>query len=96
MDMQFFSESGTWHKPPGAVSVEVLIKGGDGGWSIGEGDRIIPGTKGEVVYKEIPAAQLPETVEVHIGEGGHGGTRGDLTVPGGRPGYAVVITHLEG
>ena len=30
MDMQCFSESGTWHKPPGAVSVEVVIKGGDG------------------------------------------------------------------
>ncbi len=96
MDMQCFSESGTWHKPPGAVSVEVVIKGGDGGSSIGEGDRIIPGTKGEVVVKEFPAAQLPETAEVHIGAGGRGGTRADLAVPGGRPGWAVVITHLGG
>jgi hypothetical protein len=96
IDMQFFSESGTWHKPPGAVSAEVVIKGGDGGWFIGEGDRIIPGTKGEVVYKEIPAAQLPETAEIQIGEGGRGNTRGDLAVPGGRPGWAVVITHLGG
>ena len=95
MDIQCFSESGTWHKPPGAVSVEVVIKGGDGGNSIGEGDRIIPGAKGELVNKEFPAAQLPETAEVHIGEGGRGGRRGDLTVPGGRPGWAVVITHLE-
>jgi hypothetical protein len=65
------------------------------GNSIGQGDRIIPGTKGELVIKEFPAAQLPETAEVHIGEGGRGGTRGDLTVPGGRPGWAVIITHLE-
>jgi hypothetical protein len=59
MDMQFFSESGSWHKPQGAVSVEVVIKGGDAGWRIAEGDRIIPGTQGEVVYKEIPAARPP-------------------------------------
>ena len=96
MDMQFFSESGTWHKPQGAVGVEVVMKGGDAGWGIAEGDRIIPGTQGEVVYKEIPAARLPETAEVHIGEGGRGSMVGDLTVPGGRPGWAAVITHLEG
>ena len=68
MDMQCFSESGTWHRPPRAVSVEVVIKGGNGGNSIGEGDRIIPGTEGELVIKEFAAAQLPETAEVHIGE----------------------------
>jgi hypothetical protein len=96
VDMQCFSESGTWHKPPGAVSVEVVIKGGDGGSTIGEGDRIIPGTKGEVVVEEFAAAQLPETAEVHIGEGGRGGTRGDLTLSSARSGWAVVITHLEG
>jgi hypothetical protein len=95
MDIQFFSESGTWHRPPGAVSVEVVLKAGDGGTSIGEGDRIIPGTRGEFVIKEFPAAQMPETAEVSVGEGGRGGTRGDLTVTGGRPGWAVIITHLE-
>jgi hypothetical protein len=74
----------------------VVIKGGDGGWSIAGADRIIPGSKGQVSYKEFPAVQLPETVEIQIGEGGRGSTVGDLTVPGGRPGWAVVITHLEG
>jgi hypothetical protein len=95
MDIQVFKASGTWRKPLGAVIVEIVVKGGDGGWSITGGDRIIPGSKGEVVYQEIAAAQLPETVEVQIGEGGRGSTVGDLTVPGGRPGWAVVITHLE-
>jgi hypothetical protein len=95
MDIQVFKASDTWHKPPGAVTVEVIIKGGDGGWSIVGGDRIIPGSKGEVVYQEFAADQLPETTAIQIGEGGRGSTVGDLTVPGGRPGWAVVITHQE-
>ena len=29
-DVQHFTEDGTWVKPPGAVRVEVTLKGGDG------------------------------------------------------------------
>jgi hypothetical protein len=94
IDIQFFNESGRWKKPPGAIRTKIVIKGGNGGSSIGEDGSIIPGTEGELVVKEIPADQLPETAEIQIGKAGRGGTLGALKAPDSRPGYAVVITHL--
>lgn len=95
IDVQFFTKSGTWKKPPGAVHTEIVIKGAGGGSATSEDGSIIPGTEGEVVVEGFPADELPETVQIQIGEVGKGGTWGAFRAPDGRPGYAVVITYLE-
>ena len=94
VDVQFFTESGSWKKPPGAVSADVVIKGAGGGGSIGEDGSIIPGAEGEVVVEKLTGDKLPDA-QIQIGEIGRGATLGDLRAPHGRPGYAVVITYLE-
>jgi hypothetical protein len=47
-DMQFFLQSGTWHRPEGTVRVRVLVKGGDAGGSVEADGTIVPGSRGEV------------------------------------------------
>jgi len=82
-DIQFFAESGTWSKPAGAVRVDIVLQGGGGGAIPVVGTKI--GAPGELMASSLDAADLPETVEVRIGKGGR---------PGGRDGYALIVTHL--
>jgi hypothetical protein len=96
VDIQFFYESGVWSRLPGAIRMKVMIKSGGGGSTIGEDGSIIPGTEGELIVEEFPADQIPETARIQIGQAGRGGTQGDVKAPDGSPGYAVVITYLEG
>jgi len=82
-DIQYFAESRTWVKPAGAVRVDIMLQGGGGGAVPVVGPKI--GLPGELMASSHDAALLPETVEVQIGKGGR---------PGGRDGYALIVTHL--
>jgi hypothetical protein len=43
------------------------------------------GEPGDIRVSSFDAADLPDTVEVEVGKGGR---------PGGRDGYALIVTHL--
>lgn len=94
-DIQFFRESGIWHRPEGAVRVEVMIKGGDAGGSVGQDGAIIPGEEGEIVIKEMTADEAGPTVPVSVGGAGCGGSREGVKAPDGSAGYAVVVTYFS-
>jgi hypothetical protein len=85
-EIQYFAESGTWVKPEGAVRVDIMLRGsGDEAAISVVGTKI--GTPGELLASSFDASDLPDTVEVEVGKGGR---------PGGRDGYALIVTHLEG
>ena len=81
-DVQHFTEDGTWVKPPGAVRVDVTIKGGDGE-SGGPGLR--GGAGGTVT--------LAGSLGAAGGGGGAGGCSfGTLTVRPGPGGTGETVT----
>jgi hypothetical protein len=64
--------------------------------SLAERGTIVPGSEGKIVVERFSSDELPETAQIRIGEGGVGATLGDVKAPDGQPGYAVVITYLDG
>jgi hypothetical protein len=94
-EMQFFRESGTWHRPEGAVRVVVMIKGGDGGSGIDQEGNVVPGQEGQLAVKTMSADEVGATAQIKIGEAGRGAVRGRQKVPDGNIGYAVVVTYFE-
>ena len=93
-DIQYFAEGGTWVKPPGAVRVDVIVQGGQAGASTRAhlGHRVNPngiacsnGEIGEIRVSSWDADDLDDAVAVEVGKGGR---------PGGRDGYALIVTHL--
>jgi hypothetical protein len=94
-DMQFFRESGKWHRPEGAVRIKILVKGGDAGGSVTSDGTIIPGAQGQVVIKEMTAKEVGPTAPIEIGKAGEGAWVGHLKAPDGLPGYAVVTTYFK-
>ena len=94
-DIQFFHESGAWHRPEGAVKVRVFVKGGDSGGSVDADGTVVPGEQGQVVVQEMSAKEAGPMVPVTIGEAGKGAWAGDRKAPDGLPGYAVVTTYFK-
>ena len=86
-DIQYFGRSGTWVKPAGAVRADVILQGGGGGAAFRGQAALQPGKDGMITVSSIPADELPAEVTVTVGHGGR---------PGGRDGYALIITHLSG
>lgn len=84
-DIQYFASSGTWVKPPGAVAVDIMGCGGGAGAGFRADGSVIPGGDGELTVRRLLADDLPGSVEVEAGKGGR---------PGGRDGYALIVTHL--
>jgi hypothetical protein len=87
-DVQRLDQSGTWVKPPGAVRVDVALKGGDGapvqprdGTVAITVENIVGANGAELVTRSYAADELPEEAFVTIGQ------------PGG---YAVFTTYLAG
>jgi hypothetical protein len=81
-DIQYFAETGTWLKPPGAVNVYVLLCAGSGGLAVGYGDsRYMIGVEGELTCRRFTASELPAEVGIAVGYGG---------------GFALIVTHLPG
>lgn len=94
-NLQYFAESGIWAKPERAVRVDIVLQGAGSGAATQAnlGTLINPfgyiisnGERGEIRVSSFDADDLPGTVSVTVGKGGR---------PGGRDGYAVIITHLE-
>lgn len=91
-NVRIFTENGTWTKPERLVHVRVVIAGAGGG-----GHTTSPGGGGgggaAVQSKWIAASQLPDTVQVTVGQsaiGSEGGSSSflDYRAPGGKRGTA--------
>ena len=94
IDVQYFAESGTWVRPPGAVRVDYLICAGGGGGSIGFGEMGRAGEDGELQSGSLDPDELPERVEVAVGRGGRGAEFEHVKAGDGADGYALFLTHL--
>lgn len=69
-------------------------RGGTGSAAVAAGGYVpvrglgksVPATEGETVTQSFAADDLPDLMSVEIGKGGR---------PGGRDGYARIVTHLK-
>lgn len=104
VDVQVQTEDGTWVMPPGASAVQVVIIAGGGGgsharwatsgsYASGGGG----GAGGGWLALTVPAAALPESVDITIGMGGAGGVSAvSDPQPGGSTAFGAVFGVLGG
>lgn len=84
-DIQYFASSGTWVKPERAVAVDVMAMSGGAGAGLSADGNVTDGEDGKLEAHRYLADDLPAELEVEVGRGGR---------PGGRDGYALIVTHL--
>jgi hypothetical protein len=99
-DVQNFIASGTWTKPTGAATVEIICIGGGGGGGGGgtaggaQGAGGGGGGGGGRISKTFRAAELGATETVTVGNGGTGsagGAAGGNDGTAGNPGEATTV-----
>jgi hypothetical protein len=101
VQVDVFTASGTWSKPNGAKSVQVLLIGAGGG---GDSGTVAPiataapggdgGGGGSVFLAEVPADSLPASCAIVIGSAGVGGARSSTGRNAGTSGGDTRFTTL--
>ena len=97
VDIQYFTESGTWNRPDRAIRTDyLLIAAGAGGSApLSDSEPGRDGENGELRAGSFDPATVPEQLQVEIGRGGRGAQYGNFKAGDGADGYALFITHLE-
>lgn len=98
-DIQTFIANGSWSKPAGAKTVEIIIsQGGGGGGSGRQGAASSTktggtgGHLGRVVWHRFEASGLPSSIPIVIGAGGTGGAAQTLIDTNGNDGNSGGTT----
>lgn len=102
INIQTFTASGTWTKPPGANYVKIFAKAGGGGGAgaaaAASGQNTKGGGGGEGSWSEstLLASALTATVAVTVGAGGAGGVAGAGGSTGGATTFGAYVTTNAG
>jgi hypothetical protein len=97
VDIQYFTESGTWNRPDRAIRTDyLLIAAGAGGSApLSDSEPGRDGENGELRAGSFDPATVPEQLQVEIGRGGRGAQYGAFKAGDGADGYALFVTHLK-
>lgn len=92
--IRYFTEDGTWVRPPGAIRVDYLLCGGGGGGAVAAEGIGPSGEDGALQSGSFDPSRF-ERLEVAIGRGGRGAELGGVKAGDGAAGYALFITHVR-
>ena len=103
VDIQIFTESGTWTKPAGCTTVFVVCIGGGGGGGSGTYTAFtshrggIGGGGGSLAWRIFPASLCDATETITVGAGGPPGALGDTVGgTGGTSSFGSLLSALGG